>query len=110
MKWNATVLSALLGALLGATAAVGAAPPAPGAPLDTVTVHGAREPEKLKAQIGVFVNAITLSSSSDSLARWYVPVCPLVAGLSHDKAEYFLQRISDVARAARVPLAREKCA
>lgn len=75
----------------------------------TVTVHGARDPKKLNDEIDGFVGAITHGARTDGIARWYVPVCPLVAGLPLDQAELLLQRISDAARFAEAPLAPEKC-
>jgi hypothetical protein len=76
---------------------------------NTVTVHAARDSEKLNAEISGFVSNIKRKVGVDSVARWNVPICPLVGGLSRDKAEYFLQRISDVAREVDAPLAPEKC-
>jgi len=101
-----TVILALLSCLASAAESTPAAPP----DLNSITVHASKDPKRLKAQIGDYVSAITKSSRLDSLARWQVPVCPLVAGVSRAKAEYFLERISQIARDAGVPLAPGKCA
>jgi hypothetical protein len=37
------------------------------------------------------------------------PICPLVAGLSREPGEFILGRISQIAAAARAPLAAEHC-
>ena len=50
----------------------------PQAPIDTVTVEARRE--QLKRQISTFVSEIALQSRTESLARWQLPICPLVAG------------------------------
>ncbi len=86
--------------------------PAAGKPADlpTVTVQASRDAKRLKQQIGKFVSSITKSSRVESLARWQVPVCPLVAGVTRNQGEYFLERLSQVARDAGAPLAPEKCA
>jgi hypothetical protein len=69
------------------------------------------QPE-LATRITGFVNQLTDFDYGDSnrgLARWQDPVCPLVTGLPQDMAEYILGRLSEIARAAGVPLARESC-
>jgi hypothetical protein len=46
----------------------------------------------------------------EGVARWRKsPVCPLVSGLPAPEGEFILERISDIARAAGVPLAGEHC-
>jgi hypothetical protein len=74
-----------------------------------VIITGQRE---LATKITGFVNQLTDFDYGDSnrgLARWQDPVCPLVTGLPQDMAEYILGRLSEIARAAGVPLARESC-
>jgi hypothetical protein len=46
----------------------------------------------------------------DAVARWLKsPVCPLVSGLPQPEGEFILERVSEIARAAGVPLAGERC-
>jgi hypothetical protein len=46
---------------------------------------------------------------SMGLARWLVPVCPLISGLSDQDGEFVLGRVSEIARKAGAPIAGEKC-
>jgi hypothetical protein len=74
-----------------------------------VTITGQHE---LATRITGFVNQLTdfdYGDSNKGLARWQEPVCPLVTGLPREMAEYVLLRLSEVARAAAVPLAGENC-
>jgi len=78
--------------------------------LGSVTVEAQRDREKLKKGIEKFVRtAVIRPRTDDSLLRWDHAVCPLVAGLDRDAGEFFLQRFSDNARAAKVPLAPPDC-
>jgi len=79
------------------------------AALETVTVEALRQRQLLKRRVGDFVSSITMPSRSESLARWQVPICPLVAGLSPDKGEFILARLSQIARDADIPLLAEGC-
>jgi hypothetical protein len=109
--WKKGALRALTAAalLLGGNAHPAEPQRAKPGELDTVTVEAVRNPRKLREQVSAYVSSITRSTARDALARWYVSVCPLVAGLSRPKAEHFLQRISDVARMVGAPLAPENC-
>jgi hypothetical protein len=79
------------------------------AALETVTVEARRQRELLERQLSTFVSSITIHSGNDSLARWQVPVCPLVAGLPFEQGEFVLKRVSQVASEAGIPLAPEGC-
>jgi hypothetical protein len=61
--------------------------------------------------VKTFVSGITKVPFEDSLARWQkeMPICPQVAGLTHDHGEYILSRLSQNAAAAGAPLAPESC-
>lgn len=85
--------------------------PAPAATsrLDTVTIEGQRQRKALQRRIDHFVSSVIVSYEHDSLARWDQPMCPLVAGLPRRMGEFILARISEVATAARAPLAGEHC-
>ena len=78
--------------------------------LETVTISAQQRQELIEQQISKFVSSITLSARDESLARWWVPICPLVAGMSREGGEFVLARLSEVAREAGAPLAPEKCA
>src|SRR5204862_6802430 len=93
---SAATIALLISRTFAADAPVAAAPPEG----TTITVHASKDPKQLKKQIWSYVSSITKSSRTESLARWHVPVCPLVAGVSREKAEYFLERLSQVARDA----------
>ena len=79
------------------------------APLDTVTVEAQRERKELEREVNEFVFAVTVRSVHDSLSRWNTPVCPLVAGLPKEQGEFVLARLSQIATAAKAPLAGEHC-
>lgn len=109
--WKA-VLVAL--SLLAAVAT--AAPPEPstresGTELNTITVEARRERAVLERRVKTFVSGITTAPFEDSLARWQteMPICPLVAGLTHDHGEYMLSALSTIAAAAGAPLAPKSC-
>jgi len=80
-----------------------------------VTVTARRA--KLEPKVLAFVDAVsTVQQGSgashwagEGLARWDSPVCPSVTGLPRRAGEYVLERASDIARAAGVPLARDHC-
>ncbi len=75
--------------------------------LAQVTVSARRA--QLQPRIFVFVKQVSSLDPGGGLARWQEPVCPNVIGLSKDEGEYVLLRISEIARAAGVPLAGETC-
>ncbi len=92
-------------------ASTAAAPPASGSEtLDEVTVTAKRA--ELAPRISKFVNQIALPENGGQagLARWDAPpVCPLVSGLPRQDGEFILERVSEIARGAGVPLAGENC-
>jgi hypothetical protein len=75
--------------------------------LSEVTVIAQRI--KLESKVASFVYGVAALENDEGLARWHAPVCPLVVGLTRQDGEFVLGRISDIARAAGVPLAGEKC-
>lgn len=72
-----------------------------------VTVTGTRE--KLAPRVSKFVNQIAVRHNDEGLPRWQEPVCPLITGLPRQEGEFTLGRISEIANAAKVPLAGEHC-
>jgi hypothetical protein len=84
---------------------------APGGKQPDVTISGHRA--ELEPRITSFVNQVTAFNINDpeqGMARWSeTSACPLVTGLTKDDAEFLLGRISEIARAAKVPLGKEDC-
>ena len=76
-------------------------------PLPEVTVQAKRN--LIEPQVRQFVNGSLYLENDEAPARWISPICPAVAGLSHGEAEFMLARLSQIARAAGVPLDRERC-
>jgi hypothetical protein len=77
--------------------------------LDSITVEAQRSRKDLERRIDTFVSAIIVKHNDWPYARWHLPVCPLVAGLPKAQGEFILERVSEIARAATVKLAPEKC-
>jgi hypothetical protein len=77
--------------------------------LDQVTVQAQRDREKLKHDVNDFVSSVLVNPRDESLMRWDHPLCPLVAGLAREPAEFVLHRLSDIARSIHVPLGKENC-
>jgi hypothetical protein len=83
------------------------APPSGGkSKLETVKVEAQRQ---LQKEVSHYVSNVVVHYQQDSLVRWNVPICPLVAGLSPERGEFILWRISQIAAAVRAPLAGEHC-
>jgi hypothetical protein len=82
---------------------------APANPLPEVTVTARRI--ALEQRVSRFVNQIAAAENGDEgLARWQVPpACPLVSGLPRQDGEFILERLSQIAHAAGVPLGDEHC-
>ena len=113
-----TVLLVLLLALwayapLGAAGA--AVPPlpapsrAPHSSLGEVTIQGLRQRHALGAAVDHFVFSTLVSLGHDPYARWDSAVCPLVAGLTREQGDFILERITQAALSAHVPLAGAHC-
>lgn len=85
------------------------------------TIAGSSDPEiemvlveaqrlrELQRQVSTFVSAITIHNRADSIARWHLPICPLIAGLPFDQGTFVFQRVSQVASEAGIPLGSEDC-
>jgi hypothetical protein len=78
-------------------------------PLEEVTVTARRV--QLAPRLEKFVNQIAaVENGGEGLARWEVPpVCPLVSGLPEKDGEFILERLSEIARGAGIPLGDEHC-
>jgi len=94
----------------GAVATSSSAPAGATAHQPEVIVKAQRA--ELTQRISTFVNLVTdfnLGDPTRGLARWTLPVCPLVSGFPKQWGEYILGRISEVGQAAGVPLSKEHC-
>jgi hypothetical protein len=47
--------------------------------------------------------------SGDRLARWTAPICPQMRGLTQEHAQFVVNRIVEIAKAAQVPIEPGKC-
>jgi len=75
--------------------------------VDTVTIEAKKK--EVEREVSHFVFSVPKHYLEDSLSRWNIPICPLVAGLTHDQGEFVLARLSQIAIAAKAPLAGEHC-
>ena len=112
----ALVLSAFLGS--SATGQSPAGGPVAEAPDQAVSDEKNKLPEvtieaqrrSIERQAHSFVYDITdRVNDIDSLARWGRPICPLVAGITVEQGEAVLTRLSQIAIAAKAPLAPQHC-
>ncbi|HEY6458184.1 MAG TPA: tetratricopeptide repeat protein, partial [Steroidobacteraceae bacterium] len=77
--------------------------------LQAVTIRGTRAGRELARQVNHFVTAEVFRLSGESLIRWDTPICPLVQGLPAAFNEYLQSRITQIALAARAPVAGRHC-
>jgi hypothetical protein len=99
------------GILLAAASFAGppdAGSPGTATPIPQVTIEARRA--ALRQQLYAYVATITRSQRRDeALHRWNQRVCPAVVGLTKEEGEFILARLSQIARAAVVPLDGEQC-
>lgn len=93
-------------AVAGAHAAPGASATA-AEPLQEVTVTANRI--TLEKRVSKFVYQIASLQNKEGIARWRVPVCPYVGGVSKDDAEYSINRILEIARVAGISTPTNPC-
>jgi hypothetical protein len=96
-------------AAAAATPAATTAGAAAGTPRAIPEVNVIAKRLKLDAKILNFIYGISALENEEGLARWKAHVCPLVSGLPRQQGEFVLARISEIARAAAVPLAGKDC-
>ena len=75
--------------------------------LPQVTVQATRA--AIAPRVRAFVTESLYLENDEGPARWNSPVCLAVVGLQHAQGEFVLARLSQIARAAGVPLADERC-
>lgn len=76
-------------------------------PLESLTVEAQRE--RITKQVSQFVTSIVLPARHESLARWQVPVCIVVAGLPRPETDFVTQRLSRIAEDSGVPVSPQGC-
>lgn len=111
MKPRALLLAAVIATLgnAGVQAAPAQAPSAPDTSERTQEVTVTANRIELEKRVSGFVSQIAApENGAEGLARWEAPpVCPLVSGLSRQDGEFILERLSEIAHRAGVPLADE---
>ena len=84
--------------LIASALAVSAQPKAPPvSPVESVIVTGTKSPEALQDFVGAVAAPTRLAGK---LARWEVPVCPIVMGLNPKAVQFITQRLRAVAAGA----------
>jgi hypothetical protein len=94
--WRVAVLAALCGSIVTLSA----------------TDSLSQAPAALEPRVDGFIRAITRnpgSSDEDSLVRWNLPICLLVAGLTAEDAKFVSARLSQTISSSDAPLARSPC-
>lgn len=81
----------------------------PDTELESVTVEAQRRRELIDKQVGEFVYSIVGPAKVESLARWNVPVCVAMAGLTAAEADFVKHRLSQIVTDAGVPLGGPDC-
>ncbi|HMH64656.1 MAG TPA: hypothetical protein VK515_03675 [Rhizomicrobium sp.] len=103
-KLHCRIFSAVLALTLGWPGLVfaQAAGPKPAAPPESITVTGIKEVE---AAVGKFVGTMTVRTHvADKIARWRVGICPILAGLRPEAAQFVIKRLKDVAAQVGAPV------
>jgi len=81
----------------------------PKAELPGITIEAIKERQAVRLQVDHFVTAVVVRPWDESLIRWNVPICPLVAGLPREFGEFMLKRISQAAINVHARLAGKVC-
>jgi hypothetical protein len=98
---------ALLFAPLALCSPAIAAAQAPPADNNSIIVEGVKDRAK---RLQTFVKDLTPSTLTyNQLARWEVPVCPVVFGLTAPQRAFIVERMRILAKAVDVPLAKPGC-
>lgn len=89
------------------------APASPALPGETSTLPQITVTAKvLKQQIDNYISKISggyVRSDDHPLARWRVPICPLVAGLPNNDGQFVFDRLSDDLSSMNIPLGETGC-
>lgn len=79
-------------------------PPEPLPPVESVVVTGTKSPSALHDFVGAVAVPTRLAGK---MARWEVPICPVVAGLKPDAIRFITRRLREVAAGAGAPVNRD---
>jgi hypothetical protein len=76
-----------------------------------ITVEAQRNHEKLQHDLDLFVSSAIVApvNYQDTLWRWNIKICPLVAGLNKQQAEFVAARLSANIMSVGAPLGSETC-
>lgn len=73
-------------------------------PVESVVVTGTKSPQALHD----YVEAVAVPTRlSGKLARWEVPVCPIIVGLKPDAVRFIGRRLREIAAGADAPVSRD---
>ncbi|MEM6828738.1 MAG: hypothetical protein AAF553_12400 [Pseudomonadota bacterium] len=78
-------------------------------PPSEIIVSGDRDPRQQKKAINQFIRTVMRPESSDQYARFNTPICPSAIGFSQSVEALIESRIREVAEAAKINLASNKC-
>lgn len=101
MNFSRLLLALLLTAGTNAAAAQPKSPPVPLPPVESVVVTGTRSPQALYDYVGAVAAPTRLAGK---MARWEVPVCPIVVGLNPTAVQFITRRLREVAAGAGAPV------
>lgn len=76
-------------------------PPDPLPPVESVVVTGTRSPQALYDYVGAVAAPTRLAGK---MARWEVPICPVVMGLNANAVQFITRRLREVAAGAGAPV------
>jgi len=77
--------------------------------LSGITIQATRERQALRRRVNKFVNTVLVRHWNETIVRWDVPICLLVAGLPRQYGEFVFERISQAAKDAHARLAKKDC-
>ena len=92
-----------LAALMMGSSVATVPPPAPESP---IVVQGIHDRDK---KISRFIKELTPAPVHGQIARFDVPVCPAVAGVSDEQESYIEARLRRIAAAVGIPVAKPNC-
>jgi hypothetical protein len=101
MNFFRLLLALLMIAGMDSVAAQPKSPPAPLPPVESVVVTGIRSPQALYDYVGAVAAPTRLAGK---MARWEVPVCPIVMGLNPTAVQFITRRLREVAAGAGAPV------
>jgi hypothetical protein len=65
--------------------------------------------QDMPSRVDAYIDAISVPAGGGSYARWKAPICPSIAGLPKDVAEFLLRHLSQAAKNVDAPLAAHDC-